>query len=132
MVKLFIDDERFPPGDGEGWIVVRTMEEGQAYIAQHGCPTFISFDHDLGYDGLALLPTGYDFAKWLVDQDMDAKGHFFPDGFWYYVHSQNPVGARNIDELMSSYLLVHREMPEGITIGWTAEPTTAGFSIRYR
>jgi len=60
-------------------------------------PSFISFDHDLG-DGL----TGYDCAKWLVEYDLETG--LMPADFSFYVHSQNPVGASNIKNLLNSYM----------------------------
>ena len=123
LLNLFIDDEREPPfKDGKIWMVVRTMEQAQEIIAEHGCPMFISFDHDLGYEGSKLLPTGLDFAKWLIDQDLDQGGRFFPSGFWFFVHSMNPVGARNIADLMFRYLMVHRDTPEGWLTGYSSGP----------
>lgn len=96
--KLFVDDERFPPNDGGNWIIVRNIEQTQAAIEQYGFPDFVSFDHDLG-DNQA---TGYDIAHWMVNLDMD--GTVIPDDFEFYVHSQNPIGARNIHQLLTSYL----------------------------
>ena len=117
-MNLFLDDERSPPND-RPWLVVRSVENAMAIIDEHGCPMFISFDHDLGRD----LLTGFDFAKWLVDRDLDAGGTFFPSGFWYYVHSQNTEGAKNIDRLLWPYLMKHRNMPKGWRIGWNGKPT---------
>ncbi|WP_371131695.1 cyclic-phosphate processing receiver domain-containing protein [Sulfuricurvum sp.] len=51
-----------------------------------------------------LLPSGYDFAKWLVEMDMDGKIHI-PEDFYFTVHSANPVGAKNIQEYLRNYLL---------------------------
>lgn len=62
---LFIDDERFPPGDGRPWRIARTEREVANILAEHGPPDFISFDHDLG-DG---EPTGYDIAHKIVNGD---------------------------------------------------------------
>lgn len=54
---------------------------------KYGIPDFISFDHDFGVDeNNNLLPTGYDFAKWLVEQDMNLD-YTFPHNFSFYVHS---------------------------------------------
>jgi hypothetical protein len=47
MLKLFLDDERFPPDDGSEWVIVRSAFEAMLYCMDHGCPEFISFDHDL-------------------------------------------------------------------------------------
>lgn len=69
-------------------------------MLNRGCPTFISFDHDLGPDE----KTGYDLAKWLVERDLDSNGAFIPATFEFYVHSQNPVGAANIRNYLQRYL----------------------------
>lgn len=99
-MKLFLDDERFPPGTGEGWTIVRTMGEAVAYMDANGCPPFISFDHDLG-DG---EPTGYDLINWMIERDLDEAGAFIPADFDFYVHSQNPTGRDNINLKLKPYL----------------------------
>lgn len=96
--KMFLDDERMPIG--EGWEIVRSFDEAVALMAERGCPQHISFDHDLGEDS----KTGYDLAKWMVNQDLDAESKFIPSGFTFYVHSQNPVGATNIREHLLQYI----------------------------
>jgi len=74
-------------------------------VKQKGFPQFVSFDHDLGYDAnLGLQRTGMDFARWLVELDLETNR--MPDGFQYYVHSQNPVGVENIRGLLDCYLRV--------------------------
>jgi hypothetical protein len=98
-MKLFLDDERFPPA-GPGWWIVRSTEDAIKYMVQNGCPSFISFDHDLG-DGKL---TGADLSRWMVEQDLDSDGQFIPADFSYYVHSQNPVGAANITGWLDGYL----------------------------
>lgn len=95
---MFIDDERFPPDDGKVWAICRSKAEVVEYVAQHGVPYFISWDHDLGEGE----PTGFDIAKWLVDYDLDHN--VLPKEFSYYVHSMNPVGAANINALLTNYL----------------------------
>lgn len=102
---LFIDDERFPPDDGQAWKVARNLAEVASLIKEFGPPNFISFDHDLG----EREPTGYDIAKKFVAGDLGelvgtefARG--LPAGFSFYVHSQNPVGAENIRSLLQNYL----------------------------
>ncbi len=96
--KLFIDDERFPPEDNKFWRIARTMTEVQETIQTHGFPIFVSFDHDLGEHE----PTGFDIVKWIVETDLDHPR--IPDGFDFYTHSQNPIGAKNITELLRNYL----------------------------
>lgn len=98
-MKLFLDDERFPPGDGEFWFIVRDVPEAITVMEQNGCPTFISFDHDLGTE-----LSGYDLAHWMVERDLDQNGAFIPVDFDFYVHSQNFVGVVNIRSLLDNYL----------------------------
>ena len=103
---MFIDDERFPPDTaGRAWVICRTIDEVRATISQSGFPRYISFDHDLG-DGQA---SGKDIANWMIEADMDGTVSI-PADFDFYVHSQNPVGSRNIESLLRSYLL-HRPCP---------------------
>lgn len=97
---LFIDDERMPPWHADdSWLIARSFDEVKNLVADLGMPCFVSFDHDLGKN----QPTGMDIAKWLVDQDLD--GIRFPLGFDFYVHSQNPVGKKNIEAYLHQYLM---------------------------
>jgi hypothetical protein len=99
---LFLDDERDPPEkcpDGcEKWMVARSFADA-IRMASLLTPSYVSFDHDLGMGG-----DGMDFARWLVNQDLDGGGRWLPEGFRYYVHSQNPVGRDNIVALLEAYL----------------------------
>jgi hypothetical protein len=107
---LFIDDERFPPGDGREWEIARTFEDVAEVLSRRGAPSFMSFDHDLGDD----IPTGFDIAKALVEGDMASRDDLpprgpaftfrFPEDFDFYVHSQNPVGKHNIQAYLDGYL----------------------------
>lgn len=98
---LFLDDERLPATTDDRVYVARDFDSAVNLIFAHdNCPTFISFDHDLGHDSL----TGFDFAKWLVEKDMDDGGEFIPKNFYFYVHSQNPVGKENIEKYLQGYL----------------------------
>lgn len=100
--SLFIDDERFPPrNDGREWKIARDMEDVMMCLRIHGMPGYISFDHDLGDD----IPTGYDIAKFLVELDMGDDPDFaLPEKFEFYVHSQNPIGKKNIESYLTNYL----------------------------
>lgn len=100
--KLFLDDERVPVDDD--WVIVRDFAAAVNYVQKNGFPQFISFDNDLGTD----IPTGYEFAKWLIERDLDHND--MPLDFGFYVHSQNPVGKRNIEELLYNYLNFRRNM----------------------
>jgi hypothetical protein len=96
MIKLFIDDERFPVTDD--WVIVRTSQEAIDAVTAHGFPSFISFDHDLGGDDTAIV-----FINWSTDQLID--GHLtIPVDFDYYVHSQNPIGVTNIKSKMDQLI----------------------------
>ena len=101
-MKLYLDDVRDLPD--ESFDLARSYDEAVNYVKQHGIPTFISFDHDLGVDeNEKLLPTGFDFAKWLVEMDMD-NIYKFPENFSFNVHSANPVGKANIEGYLNNYL----------------------------
>ena len=50
----------------------------------------LDFDHDLG-----LGKTGYDVAKYIIENDIAIEG--------FKVHSMNPVGVSNIRQLLTHY-----------------------------
>lgn len=98
MVKIFIDDERFPPDDGSDWKIVRNMKEFKALFAElSDPPEFVSFDHDLGDNE----PTGFDIAKRLVEFDQEYWNSTWNMNF--YVHSQNPIGKANIEGYLNGW-----------------------------
>ncbi|MGH2308113.1 cyclic-phosphate processing receiver domain-containing protein [Aliarcobacter sp. ERUVET-8] len=102
MMKLYLDDVRDLPD--ESFDLARSYEEAVLFVKENGIPPFISFDHDLGVDeNEKLLPTGFDFAKWLVEMDMD-NIYKFPENFSFHVHSANPVGKGNIESYLNNYL----------------------------
>ena len=94
---LFLDDERFPSIYGET-VIARNFDDACYCVESLGVPYYISFDHDLG-EG----KDGYDFAKWMVDYILTNRLQLPPD-FDFYVHSMNPVGAKNIREYMFSFM----------------------------
>ncbi len=117
MKYLFLDDERMPRDVtwlliggvgswGADWQIVRSLEEAKDWVLKNGFPDVISFDHDLGMDHYAGDyddgKTGFDFAKWLVEHDMDT--HSMPENFKFTVHSKNPIGSENIRELLEGYI----------------------------
>ncbi|MEA2017393.1 MAG: cyclic-phosphate processing receiver domain-containing protein [Campylobacterota bacterium] len=100
--KLYLDDIRSPKSDG--YTIVRSFEDAVKFIEDNNIPEYISFDHDLGIDkNGGLLPTGYDFAKWLIEMDLD-NIYQFPNNFEYNVHSANPIGKHNIETILDNYL----------------------------
>ena len=86
------------------WIIARSMTEALEIIKEKGAPTVVSFDHDLGVDSKGEeLPSGFTLTKWLVEQDLnDSK--FLPENFQFQVHSDNPVGKKNIEGYLNQYL----------------------------
>lgn len=111
--NLFLDDERniddvtwAPPNVSHrykagDWIICRTWGEvAVALQCKAEFPEFISFDHDLG-DTTEF--NGYEIAKFLVESDMDGV-YKIPDNFGFFVHSQNPVGKKNIELYLNNYL----------------------------
>lgn len=127
MRFLFLDDERMP-GDvtwvnigSYPWEIVRSYNDAVAWVIKNGYPTVISFDHDLGYEafdttdaGIIVVTdstdskSGYDFAKWLVEYDMDTGT--MPTDFSFTVHSMNPTGAQNIRMLLTNYIRQKRNI----------------------
>lgn len=99
---LYLDDERIPKTLQE-WTIARSVKEAQSLVLAKGCPSIISFDHDLGNSVL----TGHDFAKWLIEQDLNGEIQF-PEDFSFSVHSANPVGRDNINSILISYFKFKR------------------------
>lgn len=99
--KMFIDDERSPAYIGaneDDFVVVRTSKEANEYIAKHGMPSFISFDHDLGGDDTAMRT-----VRFIINGVLDGILKM-PNNFSFDVHSANPVGAANIRSTMSGFV----------------------------
>jgi hypothetical protein len=127
MKYLFLDDIRIP-GDvtwmyiggkdsiGANWHIVRSYDEAVAWVLENGFPNVISFDNDLGYEewnmdgttGIVVVTSakeeksGYDFAKWLIEYDMDTGT--MPENFAFTVHSKNPRGVINIQSILNNYI----------------------------
>jgi hypothetical protein len=129
MKKVFIDDIRYPENlfyGGAGkewtldplfennteWAIVRSYDEFVEFIEQNGPIDLVSFDHDLHYE--AYLPenqegeidydamevkTGYHAAEWLI-QYCKENNVEFPE---YRVHSMNPQGRRNIEQVIMKF-----------------------------
>jgi len=118
---LFLDDLRHPPLHlNRMFDVVRSYDDFVEYIETYGVPELISMDHDLDrehtlffYDngGFRNPPdpkfenfkfkTGYDCALWLIEY---CKGNNL-ELKKVIVHSHNPIGSKNIYEVISGYQL---------------------------
>ena len=101
--NLFLDDERNPEDvtwkalPKTSWVVVRSFKEFHKTLKEKGPPELVSFDHDIGE-----FRTGATCAQALIEFDLNVW-----KGAWngkFEVHSQNPVGARNIQFDLQSYL----------------------------
>lgn len=100
----FLDDVRDSP---PGWVLWRSYDEAVAWMSEHGCPGFISLDHDLGWYETAEpserdAKSGLDLVRWMIARDSD--GTFFPKGFAFTVHSMNPVGRARMLVEFGDYL----------------------------
>lgn len=130
MKYLFLDDERIPSdvtwiniGVGKSyheswgapWAIVRSCDAAIEWVLENGFPDVISFDHDLGYEewntditGIVVVTSakeeksGLDFAKWLIEYDLDTNT--MPPNFKFTVHSMNPIGKQNIQQLLDKYI----------------------------
>jgi hypothetical protein len=89
-MKLWLDDERMPPGDD--WRVARTYREAVGAL-RTGKVRLLSLDHDLGKGR-----TGYDVAAWVEARAAAGK----MGRLEWRVHSANPVGRARIEAAMRS------------------------------
>lgn len=96
-VLIWVDDERSLPKDfDEQFLNIQVCRNFTQAIIALDClcndnwEVYISFDHDLGE-----RHSGYDVAKYIVAMGYSIKG--------YRVHSMNPVGKRNIEQLLDHY-----------------------------
>lgn len=92
--KLFIDDLRMPPTDD--WVIARSSQEAWDIVMKLGTPSLISYDHDLGGEDTSMV-----FIHRLIRHKLDNPDFDFPIG--YQIHSANPVGVKNIFELLRSF-----------------------------
>ena len=96
MKTMYLDDIRTPANKFD--FIARSSDEAKAIVHAYGCPSFISFDHDLGEDDTAMV-----FIHWLINRDLDNPGTI-PADFSFNIHSANPVGRDNIQSLLNSYI----------------------------
>ena len=89
---LWVDDLRPVPNTYRDEYEIRWARDYDEAVAELHRFRFdvICLDHDLG-DG----PTGYDLCKYIV-----AKHIYCPE---YRIHTSNPVGRRNMTELLEHY-----------------------------
>lgn len=97
QVRIWLDDQIDDPETPDrhvpiGFVGARSSTEAIFLVNLNGLPEFLDLDHDLGGPDTAMQ-----FLYWLA--------RTFPDGPvpGYRVHSQNPVGALNIEAFMRSW-----------------------------
>lgn len=117
--RIYLDDIRTPIDND--WIIVRSYEEFVETVSKIKLENIelISLDHDLGdsamqewytnvYTNYILdynnitEKTGYDVAKWLVNQWLDGQ-----PVVEVYTHSANAIGSANIMGLINNYRHIH-------------------------
>lgn len=129
--KLFLDDMRQPEECAaymyrrigkenpvyldKDWVVVKDYPSFENYILEHGCPTLVSFDHDLADDHYGFeRASEEDWKEYYKDPEREKTGYdcaLFLQSYCdilkidiprYYIHSMNPVGTANIQALLRS------------------------------
>jgi hypothetical protein len=120
MTRIYLDDIRTP--FDKDWVVVRSYDEFVDKVNEIGLENIetISLDHDLGisamrewhtnvYNNYTLdynnieEKTGYDAAKWLVEQWMDGKPICN-----VFTHSANAIGSANIMGYINNYRHINK------------------------
>jgi hypothetical protein len=110
-MKLYLDDIRPCP---KGFTIARTVEEAidiyQYWNTGRVGEKILSLDHDLGGLDGTYTRTGYDFCKWIIEENHYNPHFYFPDVV--YLHTSNPVGRENMLQLLTryapSYARIHR------------------------
>jgi hypothetical protein len=102
-MKIYLDDERATPSDGE-WLRCFTAKETIELLkANPGKVEVLSLDHDLGWDEEKLCPveTGLEVLNWL-ERTVALEGFEPPKEM--IVHSANPVGSHRMILAIKSIL----------------------------
>ena len=97
LCYLWIDDERIRPElPFLPHVLVMTARtyasaiEVLEYCRNMNLGVYADFDHDLGEE-----KTGYDICKFIVENQYPLVG--------YHLHTMNPVGMQNMEQLLSHY-----------------------------
>lgn len=117
--QLFLDDYRmprdvYPTTNNNEWVIVKSYTQFVETINRAGIPSRLSLDHDLAEshypnretEGQPIdysqytEKTGYQCAMWLIDYCLRNHIDNLPE---WHVHSANPVGRMNIEQLLRSW-----------------------------
>lgn len=106
LINLYLDDLRPCP---ENFVLAKNIEEAKEIMKENKVAIF-SLDHDLGQDKEGnILPTGYDFVKYLCETGLDETCKAI------YLHTDNPVGKENMRQLLRN-AKKHGVIPSGIEV----------------
>lgn len=95
-MNVYLDDLRWCP---DGYVLAKNYDEC-IDLLEHNQVEVASFDHDLGEWGY-YARDGYSICKWLCYQYKVNNLNYFPKII--YLHSANPVGRKNMYELLNRY-----------------------------
>lgn len=98
---VFVDDERKFNSDAlqDNMILITCRTYSGAievlnWARDNGWEVWLDLDHDLGEE-----KTGYDICKFIVENHISILG--------YNLHTMNPVGKQNMNQLLSHYGYAH-------------------------
>jgi hypothetical protein len=98
---LWIDDQLDDPETPvrwtpSGYFGAKSTAEAKKLVDEHGLPRRMDLDHDLGIGKFGEADTVMEFLRWLSERFPNHP----PD---YAIHSQNPIGVKNIISFMESW-----------------------------
>lgn len=97
---LFIDDIRTPPSN-MNCDIARTYDIAIHLLTENDYD-IVYLDHDLAdFDSFGQERTGYTVVKWLVERRYEG----YPVPKKYEFLTSNPVGRKNMKELIDRYLI---------------------------
>jgi hypothetical protein len=97
--KLWLEDlaDTIKPAPDATWKVARSSAEAIEILKEHGVPSFISFDFDLGLLSNGENDTAENYYKFMAENYYDSE---VPD---YEIHSENTQGWKLIHSYMESW-----------------------------
>jgi hypothetical protein len=106
MTKLWLDDVRKPPDSSWDW--VKTAPDAINFLTYHHVDG-VSLDFDLGEGGVTkgangetvILPSHSPGAGYGIDVARFILANFSPGEIAISIHSQNPVGAKQMRDLFN-------------------------------
>lgn len=87
-INIYLDDLRVCP---ENFVLAKNIDEAIELIKSNKIG-IMSLDHDLGNVNGEILPTGYDFVKYICENGIECDAIF--------IHTDNSVGRENMYETL--------------------------------